>query len=385
MQTVTRDELRELASLDNQTCVTVYVPLHRGFSQAKEDSIRFRDGVDRAEQQLLDEGQRRGTVKKLLKPARELQRDVSFWRSHGADALAVFAAPEFFRSFTLPYECPETAEVGPAFWLAPLMRSLNWDVSFHVMALSEKSLRLLRCNRSGFEPEELPAGMPHSLDEALAGTEVEKSLQVHTAAGFGMGASHVGMAHGQGNPKDYEKKLLVDYFQIVARHAERLLNGRRPLVLAAVDYYHPMFRDACRTLPLLDGGVIGSPDGLTDRDIWLRALPEVDRWQGQAVQHLRDRFGKLAGGERAGADLADIVPAARQGRVETLFAAFGQRVWGHAGPESEPVEVHQERQNGDRDLLDLAAKQALLHRGDVLVVAPEEVPGGKTAAAILRW
>lgn len=385
MQTVTRDELRELASFDNPTCVTVYVPLHRGFTQAKEDSIRFRDGVDQAEQQLLQAGCRRKKVSTLLEPARDLQRDVSFWKSHGADGLAVFAAPDLFRSYTLPYECPEIADVGPAFWLTPLMRSLHWDVSFHVMALSEKSLRLLRCNRAGFESEELPAGMPRSLEEALAGTEVEKSLQMHTAAGFGAGQSHVGMAHGQGNPKDADKKLLTDYFQIVARHAERFLNGRRPLVLAAVDYYHPMFRDACRSLPLLDGGVVGSPDGLTDRDIWLRALPEVVRWQDRAAQHLRDRFGKLAGGERADDNLANIVPAARQGRVETLFAAFGQRVWGRVGAEEEPVVVHDERQDGDCDLLDLAATQAILHRGEVLVVSPDEVPSGETAAAILRW
>jgi hypothetical protein len=48
--------------------------------------------------------------------------------------------------------------------------------------------------------------------------------------------------------------------------------------------------------------------------------------------------------------------------------------------------VHESRQPGDQDLLDLAAVQTLAHAGDVYAVTPDEVPDARSpVAAVFRY
>jgi hypothetical protein len=281
-------------------------------------------------------------------------------------------------------------DVGTGFYLNPLLRGLNWDAEFHLLALSPKRLRLFQCRRDSIAPQALPAGMPANIETALAGTESEKSLQYHTSAGFG--GTQFGTAHGHGDPKDEARKMLIDYFQIVSRHLERALNGsRQPLVLAAVDYYHPMFRDCYRSSNLLEGGVIGSADELSEQELLARARPEIDRWQKQNLERLVDRHRKQVGTDKAADGLPFVLPAAAAGRVEAVIAPVcsgepgGQRIWGRFDPDQGAVAIHKQREAGDVDLLEAALHQTLLHRGDVYVVPAEELPEGKSLLAVLRW
>lgn len=390
MTTITRDELQSLAAASDPACASLYLPLNRSFPHGVEDATRFRALVDRAVQQLTGQGVPAASVSELVQPARDLQADATFWKNHGAEGLAVLFCPGTFRKYTLPYRCPEMVDVGTGFYLNPLLRALNWDAEFHLLALSPKRLRLFQCRRTSIVPAPLPAGMPASMGEALAGTEIEKSLQYHTSAGFG--GAHIGMAHGHGDPKDDAQKLLLDYFQIVSRHLERALNGSRwPLILAAVDYYHPMFRSCFKSPILLDGGVIGSADELTEQELLERARPEIDRWQRANLQRLLDRHRKQVGSDHAADGLPEILPAAAAGRVEAVIAAQYRgeqgdgRIWGRFDPEQGTVTIHERRQPGDIELVDAVLHQTLLHRGDVYVVPAEELPEGKSLVAILRW
>jgi hypothetical protein len=83
--------------------------------------------------------------------------------------------------------------------------------------------------------------------------------------------------------------------------------------------------------------------------------------------------------------LEKIVPAASDGRIETLFIAAGAQHWGVFNLDSNEIELHAQMQPGDESLLDLAAVQSYLKGGIVYAVEPDKVPGGTTAAAVLRY
>jgi hypothetical protein len=386
MDHFTREQLAELASLGKEASVSIYMPLHRTPGETDQDPIRLRNLLDEAEKTLTSSGLRGPAVKDILEPARSLQKDRSAWRASGDEGLAILLAPGFFRSYRLPYPLPDSVDVANSFHVSPLAHMLMWDQSFFLFGLAEKHLRLYRCTRRSIVPVELPKKMPKSLQEALAGTELEKSLQQHTASAVTPGAARTGIVHGHGDPKDYQKVLLTEYFRIVAAHLDDLLhNERLPLVLAAVDYYHPMFHHTCRYPHFVKEGIVGSPDQLKDAELHERALPIVEPWFRQQLHRAAARYGKLAGNDRTSNELASIVSAAHAGRIDSLFAQMGGRVWGKFHPDNGKAEVHSHAQTGDVDLLDLAVRKSLTSGSEVFVVPGEDVPGVGPAAALFRW
>ena len=79
-------------------------------------------------------------------------------------------------------------------------------------------------------------------------------------------------------------------------------------------------------------------------------------------------------------------PAARHGRIDTLFVASGRQRWGAFLPGDEgSVIVHDQYEPGDRDLLDVAAAATIRTGGRVFPLAPDALPGGADAAALLRY
>lgn len=85
------------------------------------------------------------------------------------------------------------------------------------------------------------------------------------------------------------------------------------------------------------------------------------------------------------AELTTIVPAAYDGRIDTLFVAAGTQQWGIFTPETRDVQIHRETEEQDEDLLDFAAVHTFINGGTVYVVAPDAIPGGQHAAAVFRY
>lgn len=385
MNRISRTELRSLASQKLEPALSLYLPLERNLPESRQNPLRFRNLADEAE--TLLGGTRRGPeVRELLKPVRELEADLPFWRRAHADGLCVLAAPGFFRVLPLPYRCPELAEVGRRFHLSPLAHVLERDDRYHLLAITQKSVRMYRGRRRDLEPMTLPAGMPTSIAEALPGVEIEKSLQLHTSSTRSVSGASAAIFHGQGNPKDAIKPQLRDYFHIIGRHVDGLLNGdHSPLVLAAVAPTHAMFRECCRYPHIVEPGVVGNPDDMSDRELRERVWPTVEPLFRRDLDKAKARHRELVSTQRVGHQLHSIVPAAVQGRVECVFAALGEQRFGSCDEDGSHVSLHHKRERGDVDLVDLAVSHTILHGGDVFVVPQESLPGEGPVTAIFRY
>jgi hypothetical protein len=195
---------------------------------------------------------------------------------------------------------------------------------------------------------------------------------------------------------DDSKDELLHYFQKIDRALHPLLKEEKaPLVLAAVDYLQPIYRQANTYPHLVEQGAEGNPDRLSSRELHDRAWPLVQPLFAAAQQRAAAQYRQLAGTGRASGELEAVVAAACEGRVETLFVALGRQVWGTFDPTRGRVEQHTSPLPmspagetggavgfGDVDLLDLAAAHTLRHARAVLAVEPEQVPSGTEVAAI---
>ncbi len=360
-----RQELQQLAGVRHGPCVSIYLPTHRA-GRETEDRIRLKNLLADAEQLVSTP---------ILAAGHDLVEDSLFWR-YQADGLAVFAAPGVFRAFRLPATLPEMVRVGDVFHLVPVLPLLAGDGTFFVLALSQKSVRLFEATRFTIAELDSP-GMPRSMDEALAHEHPEKQLQVRSGPTTGS-AGAAGLFHGHGGGDEDKKEALERYFRVVDRSLVRALGDQRsPLVLAAVDYYLPMYRSVSAYRPVLDEAVSGNPEGWPVKELHGRALAIVEPRFDQVRRRAWSTFALRQGTGRTASTVAEILVAAEQGRVESLLIADPEATVADAGRAHGGC--------GELDAVNAAAVQTLLKGGEVFVLEPESMPGGLAVAAVLRY
>lgn len=386
MDRLTLPELRRLAAHEADVCVSIGMPLFKTRPDVQQNPIRLRNLLDQAESKLLEEGRRSSAVRDLLQPARELLTNGTFWRANEAEGLFVLVSEGLFRTLYLPEKLKEDVMIGRRFLLEPLVRFCRGEEEFFLLALSGGAVRLYLCRDENMQPVALPPGCPTDMETALAGTELEKSLQAHVSVPHRSGGRGDLIMHGHGTPKDDTKTLITEYFQIVCKHLEpKLREELRPLMLAAVDYCHPIFRQICKYPQLMEQGVSGSPDELSEQELFQRAREAAQPFLTQGRTLALERCREFLGTDRVADELEQILFDAHQGRVDTLLVAGGARVWGRYDFAQTAAIRHETPEPGDEDLVNLAIAVTLTHGGRSYVYPSEELPRPVPALALRRW
>jgi hypothetical protein len=249
-----------------------------------------------------------------------------------------------------------------------------------VLALSQKQVRLLYCSRFTQDEADLPEDVSGALTE-LSADAPEIQLQAHSA-----GAQGGKIFHGNPAGAEENKARLHTRFQRLDRAlTEFLAPDSAPLAVACVDYLFPIYRQASAHPRLCREPVPGNPDMLRNEELrqqaWTVVEPMVTSRRTRAIEAFRE--GLPSG--QASSDVAKVVAAAADGRVDSLFVAVGVQAWGRFDPDTRQADIHSEEQPGDEDLIDLAAILALERGGAVFAVPPDRVPNDLALAAVFRY
>lgn len=380
MDTFTRDDLDALLQERREHCVSIYMPTHRGGSE--EDPIRWRKQVRCAEEHLQAAGLRSTEAREMLESARRLQEDTVFWKNQ-SDGLALFLAGPFMRIYRLPLTFAELVIVGRCFHVQPLLPFLSGDGRFFVLALSQNAVRLLQGTRFGVSAVDLQ-GVPRNLAEALLTHDRDEMLTFHTRPAGGLG-SWGAIYSGHGVGIDDKKDDILRYFQKIDHGLHPLLkNEQAPLVLAGVDYLLPLYRKASAYPHLLEQGIEGNPDHLSNQQLHDKAWRLVQPLFQQTENKALAQYEQLTGTGRTASGVAEVLPASYEGQIETLLAARDQPRWGRFDPLKHLVEEHEQPEPGDEDLLNLAIVYALRHKRTVHLLEAARMPTGALAAAVLH-
>ncbi|GAB4321855.1 MAG: hypothetical protein Kow0074_12950 [Candidatus Zixiibacteriota bacterium] len=386
MDTLTITEIQELLAAGGTSAkVSIYLPTFRSGKEVEQNAIRFRNLLKEAETRLRESGEPTASIDSLLKPAREMAADSMRWK-YQSDGLAVFITRDGMRAFRVPEHFRELVTVSDRFHLKPLLPLVTSDGLFYILALSKNHVRLLQGSRHSISEVPLP-NSPGSLAEALKFDDPEKQVQFHTGTAQRGGRRDAVFFGAGDNDPDVKDELRRFCLQIDKGLKAAIHDPNAPLVLAGVEYIHPIFRDAVSHPNILEEGLTGNPDDLSAQDLhsqaWNLVRPHFTRIRERDVERFRELEG--TGNGRAGTDLKEIVPAARGGRVEVLFVPLGVQLWGQVNENDGTITLHKDHKPGDFDLLDYAATHTLATRGSVYAVDPQSVPNGKHAAAIYRY
>ncbi len=378
MDIVRIEDIAALSRWREGPCISVFMPAHRAGVDTLQGPIRLKNHLREAEQQLAQAGWNGHSA--LLAPFRKLVDDFEFWQ-HQAGGLALYAAPSFQRTFRLPVTLQDLVVVTGRFHVKPVLQMLTEEDRFYTLGLSQKHLRLLRCTR--FTQEEL--ALPAEALAALANVSADLP-EIQVQARSAGGAQGNAIFHGNPAGLEENKMRLLTRFQRLDRSLRDAIGpDDAPLVLACVEYLFPIYREASDHPRLSPEAVLGNPETLRNDELRARAWkvvePIVTARRARAIAAFREAIP----GGRASGDVAAVVPAAADGRVESLLVAVGKQQWGVYDPVRREVQVHPAAQPGDEDLLDLAAVLTLEKSGSVFAVPPEKMPDGLPLAAVYRY
>jgi hypothetical protein len=286
----------------------------------------------------------------------------------------------------------ELTVVADRLKLTPLFPHLPGNDQWHLLCFSKGEVRLLHCTLNRFERVDLTGtDFPKSLEEALRFDDLQEPDDLHhemtgpgarTPTGKG---SRDRAFHGHGTDAEDEKNQIWRYARLVDEGIGKLLRGGGTLMLACVEYLAPLYREASHINGLLDEVVEGNPDGMRDEELHERARPIIERRAEERLSELFERFGTALAHDQGTTDLAEILEAAEQGRIDTLFVQRDAASWGLWDPTGGGLSRHDERGEGDVELFDLAAQKTLLSAGTVLTLDGERMPGNGPIAALYRY
>ncbi len=372
-----------LNSERHEYTVSIYIPTHRaGVTELKQDKTRFKNQLDIAEADLKQLGVRAKQRTAQLKPGHELLRDEVFWR-HQDHGLAAFLSPDSIVWYTLSQPVGEITVTARRHHLKPLLFLPESNTTFYILALSPASVRLFRADGETVTTIE-SAHIPADITEALTHKEREPTQQHTVTGGGGRGKA---VFHGHGGLKDYKEIELKKFVHAVAKAVHQELHTTAaPLVFAGDEELFGLYRAESRTATVLDSFLKGNHDDTSEHDLYTAAQPLVEVYFQDNPSPVLDSFYHLRTREpeHVSNELPSIIGYAGEGRVAELLLAADTTVWGNVAPDYS-VEKLSGREQGAVDLLDVAAAETYRHGGNIHQVAPDSIPDGATAAAILRY
>jgi hypothetical protein len=376
-----RDQLKELFQIDTAPAVSIYMETHRKGAEVAAQPLRLRAAIEKAQDLLASDGV--SVSEDVLAPLEALIGDREFWR-HQADGLVLFVSRDFGRLYRLPVCLRDMVVVGPTFHTKPLIEFLQAPERFWVLSVSQKEVRIWEGTVTELAPVNL-ASVPASLQEALGTEVVTDRLNLRSPRGRGSAP----VFHGHGAGKDDTKQELEKFFRAVDAGVRELLADEiGPIILAAVDYYHPIYGSVSKLENLADDGIIGNISGWDEDRIHAAAWPIAQKSVERKLETALDLWESSYGRRKSESNLAAIGRLAVAGRIRLLLADKGRTVWGRIDRVTGEIEIIREGgtdpDGGAVDLLDELAELTIQFGGRALVLPSEKMPTDTGLAAVLR-
>ena len=371
--------LRQLLPPHDAPCVSIFMPMERAKPPARDINPRlFRDLVNRACAEL-ERGYRQKDVRRMKDRIYSIVPEEGFWVGPRG-AIAVFASEDLLRCIDLRQRVEPFVSVADTFHVKPLLRMLELDQRYHVLALTMRGVRIFEGNRDGLKPLDtggIPQN-PETVSKMRLHHKVDALTDLNTPDTQYPGE---GTAPAAVSADRFMAAVDKAVWELFSRDA------KLPLILVADERPNALFRSVSRNAYLAaEGSTLDPKDMDVDRlhrETWTLLEPRFRR----EVQELVDRFNAARAHGRGSSELEEVADAAAFGRVDTLLDDATRRIPGRldcseTGAEFTPATF---KDPSADDVLDDLAEWVLKADGAVLVLPPEQMPTVTGLAAIYRY
>jgi hypothetical protein len=283
----------------------------------------------------------------------------------------------------LDEDVADQAVFAETFHIRPLVKELVRTRNFYLLGFSQKNTRLLHCTTRTSEELAFPNGFKTDFEEWMNQAKPDHRAIDNAMAVGAQGSARPDALAPKGSDAEDRDEYLLHFAKHIADGVAQLLKGKtEPLVLCAVEYEIPIYREANTYPHLAAEAVHGAPNGLKSGEMHSRAIDALNRCYGKKVDEALAEWNHRVGGG-ASSRLEDVVTAAHDGRVLTLLASDTQNA---TGSFDESTHAVQTRGQGPKDdLVNDAVVQTIVHAGKVLVVEAAKMPDNAAVAATFRF
>jgi hypothetical protein len=366
------------------TCIAIYMPTYRKGADIQQNPIRFRNLMKKTKELLSTSRLSNHQLKNIMVECQEAIDTPEYWQ-HQSNGLAVFISPDHFLRLRLPLKFPEVTVVNTHFHFKPILPLLTNNGKFFILTLSLKDIKLYEATRTDIGKRFIP-DVPKNPEE-LFGTFVSEHQLASYRQNNKNGSSTKNNSYSQGSVGEEPTKKNSELFiqAVASAIGDVLKNETAPLVLAGTEHLTSTFEKHNKHKHLHPTTITGSPENTTKEKLHKEAWKIVRPIFKQEEKDALSLYQQLDGTGRTGRELNEVLPAAYQGKVDQLFVARDQQLWGEFDLKDMKVNLHDQQVADSVDLYDIAVLYTLKNSGNVYSLKPKEMVKKTKVAAVYRY
>lgn len=365
-------EIKKLAAIHSNVCVSIYLPTHRRGKEVLEaqDRLVLKNEIQNVGQKLPSFGLAPSEVNAFLEPLVRLLDDDEFWH-HQSDGLAIFRSNGLFKKYSLPIHFKERFEISSEFYLLPLLPYLMDERQYLLLGISLRGADLYLGSKFEFD-KVTPASLTSLEFEEDSDREFRSGdLQIRTHAT----KNYRSGTHGHKEVGQHRKELITRNFRKIDQIVtSKLEQNDLPLMLAGLDNLIPLYRDINSAPNLVMEFLPGNPNDHDEQWLheksWVLIEERLNLENRSLVTKFRDEFETPL----TGSELEDILGAALNGRLETLFLVEEFDSWGVYDPIVGAAKMGENRNLPNVSLVNRLAIECILRDKKILVLPKGEMP-----------
>lgn len=364
-----------------EPCISIYQPTHRYRPENQQDPIRFKNLLQKVQQELSKEYPA-NEIKSLLAPLEKIQGERPFW-AHAGDGLALFATKDRCIAYRLQRPVPELAIVSNSFHIKPLIRVFQSADRYHLLGVNRQEFKLFEGNRYGIEEVEIPEELAKTKAEAI-GDQVTES---YLGSGDSGGATGTAMMHGHGSKKDEIEIDIERYFRYVDRTVSEHFSkpSGLPLYLVTLTEYHTPFKELSHNPHLQDQGIKSDFEALNLEQLREMAWQVIEPNYLDKTKKLVESFENSKANGLGSQKIEEVVQAVSEDRISRLMLEDGRLYPGKIDLKTGEIQTENLQQTAVDDVMDDLAELVFKSGGEVVVLPEERMPVDTGVAAIYRW
>jgi hypothetical protein len=389
MERLKISDLKNLIDKRDNNSISIYIPTHKEWNNSDQNLIRFKNHLQQIEKELSERDLRDKQISDILKPARELMEEKSFWM-HQSLGLAAFISSNEFIHYRLPIELKEMHYISNRFCIKPILPYFYVNGSFFILALDLNECKLYKASRYDIVRITLPESTPLGLPEELKNYEFQKT-QLHPGTSGRQKTQTMipGTFHGHGAgglDERGRKEKILEFFRELNNGVVKKIGGENfPLILSGVSFLIGLYKEASSYPNLFQKTLDLDPQSLSEDELknrtWKLLEPDFDKKRESAYE----KYRQFSGNHLASSNIDEVVKAAFNKRVESLFINPNVFIWGRFNPDSDEVIVENSPSINNEDLIDFSAFHTLLNKGFIYACEQEKMPCNKPLAAVFRY
>jgi hypothetical protein len=347
-----------LANAHGLHCVSIYLPMHK---DGKEQNARIAQAtlkqcLKKVHKDLEHHEMDSQEIKKYLKPLEALLSDIELWRNP-SDGLAIFLDKKGLNYYVLPISFEIKTYVSDHFYLMPLLPLYHEDEEYYLLELSQDYVKLYEANKYGYQDIYIEDFAPAQLEEAVGFDFRQNMLQFRGGQSFQGTETY----QGKGEGKDDVKKELFTFFRAIDNGINKIISDKKaPLIIACADPLFGFYKEANTYPTLLENYIAGDSEFKNKTKLHQESWKIVHPYFEKIKEAKLLQYKELVHTPKTSYQISEIVPAAMNGKIDTLFVENGADEFGIFDQETNRLMLRKKTDLNNASISDLSAVNTFL-------------------------